>query len=340
MKSLFRPFTFIILVVFSPLVAYDQRLALQLSSGMVEERVNAAYLLGMSEDSDATELLLNQLSNETVKENKLVMIESIRKLDRKEGYLGLSSMYEREADIDVKRKLIQVLGDSGNDRYVDLIEKSLYNSEETDQRLGLFALSQINHPSSTKVLFQYLLKQSSSQIKKEWALTAIASQKRIEVVKPLIFLGMQVKESPERARIAEVLGEIGDHQAQDAIFSWYLDASDNTSKKRLVKSLKGVGSSNLVGKLYKELKHSTLPTQVELIHTMVAIDQDAAFPYLELFYQQQMKGLNPNASRMEAMTTIRLHRLLRDLLKIQEDPSESYPVKWREDPILNQLIAG
>lgn len=313
--------------VLSNLEAGDQRLVTQLSSEMTEERSNAAYLLGMSEDPGIVGLILNQLSEEPVKENKLVMIESIRKLNVPEGYDGLSHFYRGESDPEVKRKAVQVLGESGDPRYIDLIEKSLSLSDVRDQKQALTALSQIKHPRATKVLFQYLIAQKAHQ-KKEWALTAIAAQKRKEAVKPLIHLGNQTKDSNERVRIAEVLGEIGDQQAQEALFIWYMDSHDVTSKKRIVKSLGQVGSSGLMGSLFKELSVNDMSIQVALIQTMVTIDREAALPYLETFYQQQMDAIDPHLPRMEAMTAIRLHRLLRDLLEIEGDPSESYPEEW------------
>lgn len=331
--------TLIFCTILTSLEANDQRLVLQLSSGMVAERGNAAYLLGMSEDPGAIGLILNQLAEEPVKANKLVMIESIRKLDSKEGYQGLSHFYRGESDPEVKRKAVQVLGESGDPRYVKLIEKSLYLSDVRDQQQALTALSHIKHQSATKVLFQYLIKQST-QHQKEWVLTALAAQKRKDAVKPLIHLGKKSKESSERARIAEVLGEIGDYQAQDEILVWFRESLDNTSKKRMAKSLGGVGSSGIMGSLYKELRMNDMPVQVELIHTMNTIDPDAARPYLESFYEQLMENLDPHQPRMQAMTTIRLHRLLRDVLAIDGDSSDSYPEEWKEDPILNHLIAG
>lgn len=321
----------------SSIEASDERLVLQLSSGMVAERGNAAYLLGMSEDPGALDLILNQLAEEPVKANKLVMIESIRKLDRGEGFERLSHFYRGESDPEVKRKVIQVLGESGDPRYVQLIEKRLYLSDVRDQQKALTALSHIKHPSATKALLQYLAKQSTRH-QKDWALTAIAAQKQKDAVKPLIHLGKRSKESTDRARIAEVLGEIGDYRAQDQILVWFRESHDNTSKKRIARSLQGVGSSGIMGDIYKELKVSEMCVQVELIQTMNSIDPEAARPYLESFYEQLMENLDPHQPRMQAMTAIRLHRLLRDLLVINGDPSDSYPQEWKEDPILNHLI--
>ncbi len=318
--------------------ASDQRLILQLSSGIHAERANAAYLLGMSEDPGAASLLLNQLKEEPVKKNRLVIIESVRKLNTKDGYSGLSSYYPDEKDIEVRRKILKVLGDSRDPRFIELIAKNLYNPDKEDQRLALSSLSQIDNREAAQAIVRYFLTQPSQQ-QKEWALSAIAVQKRKEAVKPLVQCGIRTHDKSERVRISETLAELRDSEAQDAIFVWFQEEQDSHSKKRLIRSLKNVGSSKIVGALSNELKNNDLNLQVEIVGAMVFIDEQASAPYLHSYYEETMEALDPNMSRLEAVTAIRLHKLLRQVLSIEES-ADNYPEQWKKDPVISRMIAG
>lgn len=284
--------------------ASDQRLILQLSSGINAERGNAAYLLGMSKDPGVVGLLLRQLQEETVRENKLVIIESLKKLDSEEGYYGLSTFYQNESDSVVRRKVIQALGESGDRQYVPLIAKNLELTE------AFSALSRIDHPEAAKVLLTaYGSARSRSQ--KERILAAIAAQGRIESVKPLISYGQQAKDPLERVWIAETLADLGEGEVQDAIYQWFQDSNDSISKRRLVKSLKSIGSSKMVEKLSKDLRTNDLNLKIEIVEVMVFIDKQAAAPYLRSYYEESMERLDPNMSKLEAVKTARLYNLLR-----------------------------
>ena len=321
------------------LQADDQRLVLQLSSGIHAERANAAYLLGMSDDPGISGLLLHQLRDEPVRDNKLIIIESLKKLDTNEGYKGLSAHYQSEQDIIVRRKIVQVLGQSGDRQYIPLIAKTLELPGTRDQQLALAALSRINDPEAAKVLFSYYgSKRSHSE--KERALAAIAVQRRVESVKPLIYYGQRTKDPSERVRIAETLSDIGDSQAQDAIYQWFQESEDKTSKKRLIASLKNVGTSKMVGTLSKELSTNDLYLQMDIVNVMVAIDEQAAQPYLRSYYEKSMMNLQPETSRLEAVKVIRLHNELRQLLSIEENFFDKYPEQWKNDPVISRMIAS
>lgn len=319
--------------------AGDQRLILQLSSGIISERANAAYLLGMSDDPGVSELLLNQLQEEPVRENKLVIIESLKKLDTREGYRGLSVFYSNEQDIIIQRKIIQALGASGDRQYISLIAKSLELPEVRDQQLALDALRRIDHPDSVKAILSYY---STRRIhsEKERVLAALASQKRSEAVRPLILYGQRTNDPTERVRIAETLADIGDAQSQDFIYKWFKESDNHTSKKRYLASLKTLAGSKMIGSLSQELNPNDLTLQIEIVDAMVSIDKQAATPYLRAYYEKSMKNLHPEISRLEAAKTIRLHKFLREQLAIEGSANEMYPEEWKNDPVIGMMIAG
>jgi HEAT repeat protein len=331
-----RFFAFLFFV--SSLSAGEEQLVLQLSSGTESERANAAYLLGMSNDPGAAELLIAQLKDEPSHSNQLIMIESLRRLDDPEGYAALKEYYLNVNDPSFRRIIIQALGESGNPAYVPLIGQFLQKSDESGSRLAMTALSRIKHPDSLKVLIQFLVDKRAKPQFRELALTALAAQGMSQASPPLIRLGNATKDPVLRAGIGEVLGKLGDKNAREALSVWMRDTREKGLKIRYIRGLRQLGDPLSLESLAKEWSHGDAVVQNELVEAMLAIDEQGAIPYLEECYERSLSGLDPDMNRMEAIALLRLHRQLRAVLHKEGGKAEMYPSKWKEDPILVHLI--